>query len=177
MGCSGAAAIVGKSWPQACQWCNRQRTMMQSDSSEDKADSLWNHRAIGCLPPPVTECDPINPTLHWGRLAQRHDSMLQSAACPGFWVISYWAWCSKMQNTLTLIYFAAPQAEAGKTRRSHTRNEAVNIVGHYQTLHLKCYEICLNIVLYRFGFIVVVCNERHILIHIQFPCSYYATKA
>lgn len=42
MGRSGTADTMRKSWPQACKWCNRQRTMMKSDSSEDKADLLWN---------------------------------------------------------------------------------------------------------------------------------------
>lgn len=44
-------------------------------------------------------------------MARRHDGC--RAAYTGLWVISYRAWCSKMQNTLTQIYLAAPCSTSG----------------------------------------------------------------
>lgn len=84
---------------------------------------MKSHSTICCsLPLRLTECDPINPTLHWGRLWHRGMTACCRAAYTGFWAISFRAWCSKLQNTLTQINPAAPWAEAGRNT-SHTRKQ------------------------------------------------------
>lgn len=108
----GMTNIVRKSWPQAFKWCNWQRTMMNADSGEDNSDSIWNHTvqsAACCLLEwlSVIQRIPLRTGADYGMAA------CCRAAYTGFRVILYRAWCSKMQNTLTQIYLAAPWRTSG----------------------------------------------------------------